>query len=443
MNRKIYNWSFGYQMCKLYVSLAQKLFYNKIIVKGVQNIPKGKPVIFAPNHQNAIQDALAVVCNVPEQVVFMARADVFSNKIISRILRFIKIMPVYRIRDGYENLAKNENAFSEAIEVLFHNKSLCLMPEGTHGDKHQLQPLIKGIFRIAFMALDNKPDNPPVIIPVGIDYSFYYRFRSQLIVQFGKPIEVAGFFELYKSSQPMALNALRTRLSEEMKKIMINIDCGEFYENIDYLRALIRPLVLKNLEYKKQNAWNRFIADNWLVEKCNIIYRQNPEFISSISNETLKTKLDLDQFKIPSEFLLKDKQSLFFIIFHAILLLVFSPIFLIGYSVHILLIRLSRLFNKHLDDRQFHSSVKFATVTFSLPIFYFLIGIIISKFNPHWYFILAVIAGVILTGEFAYCYFEKFQQLIWSIKIKVHKKFLEATIARIQNIWISFQNAKP
>jgi 1-acyl-sn-glycerol-3-phosphate acyltransferase len=442
MNRKIFNWTLGYELGRFYISLAQTLFYSKIIVKGLQNIPSGKRVIFAPNHQNAILDALAVACSNRKQVVFMARADVFNNNLFSRVLRFMKIMPVYRIRDGYENLIKNEKIFGEAIEVLQHNEFLCLMPEGTHGDKHQLQPLIKGIFRIAFMAIEKNLDNPPVIIPVGIDYSSYYPFRSQLVVQYGKPIVVADFYELYKKSPPLAINSLRISLTEEMKKLMINIDCGGFYEDIDFLRALLRPLVFKNMENEGHSAYNRFLADKWFVEKCNEIYYSKPEIFNNISIEANEIKQELVQFNISCEVLFKDLPSCFFIVVQAILLFIFSPIFIIGYTAHIGIIRLPRLFNKHFDDRQFHSSVKFATTTLLFPIYYFLIGIIISKFIPHWYFQFFVIVGIALSGEFSYYYYKKSQYFICSIRKILQGKKLETAINKAQKIWVQFQNIK-
>ncbi len=51
------------------------------------------------------------------------------------------------------------------------------------------------------------------IIPVGIEYSNYSRFRQVLTVVYGKPIEVSEFHQLYRESPEKALNELRTRLS--------------------------------------------------------------------------------------------------------------------------------------------------------------------------------------------------------------------------------------
>jgi 1-acyl-sn-glycerol-3-phosphate acyltransferase len=53
--------SVGYWMLRLYVNFAYWLFHRKIIIVGKENIPKNKPVIYAPNHPNALNDDLGVI----------------------------------------------------------------------------------------------------------------------------------------------------------------------------------------------------------------------------------------------------------------------------------------------------------------------------------------------------------------------------------------------
>ena len=48
-----------------------------------------------------------------------------------------------------------------------------------------------------------------------------------------------NFTTVYKENPERALNELRTRLSDEMKRIMIHIESEEDYEAIDELRSII------------------------------------------------------------------------------------------------------------------------------------------------------------------------------------------------------------
>ena len=376
MKPEIYKWSVFYELLRIYVNLAQRLFYHKIIVQGKENIPLNVPVILAPNHQNAIMDALAIVYSMPGQTVFMARADVFKNQITAKILKFLKIMPIYRMRDGIENIEKNKELFEEAIELLQHNKTLCLMPEGTHGNKRHLRPLLKGIFRIAFWANERCSEKQPVIIPVGIDYSDYSSFRSQLVIKFGKPIQVSGFYPEFKTNPAKAINRLKEALSMEMKRIMINIDCGEYYQMVDYLRNICRQYFMNKEGFIKKNAWQRFLSDKNFTEKFNQLYISNPLLIDNLNNEIINLRSDFKSIGIPDKMVFNKPPTWFQIILKSILLILVTPIFLFGYIIHIGIVRLPKIINRNIEDTQFHSSIKFMVTTFLFPIFYILLWFI-------------------------------------------------------------------
>ena len=90
---KYEKWSFGYYLLKKYVQFVDWLIYRKVIINGIDKIPKNKPIVFAPNHQNALSDPLAILLHTKFQPVWLARADIFKKKVVITILRFLKIMP--------------------------------------------------------------------------------------------------------------------------------------------------------------------------------------------------------------------------------------------------------------------------------------------------------------------------------------------------------------
>ena len=148
------------------------VFYRKIIVVGSENINPEHHLIYAPNHQNALMDALAVLFTHKGQPVFLARADIFRKKAIASFLYFIKMLPVYRIRDGFSSLKSNDEIFQKTIEVLKHRNGLVILPEGDHAGFRRLRQLKKGICRIAFQADEATGFQLKIkIIPVGVDYS--------------------------------------------------------------------------------------------------------------------------------------------------------------------------------------------------------------------------------------------------------------------------------
>ncbi|HPI69717.1 MAG TPA: 1-acyl-sn-glycerol-3-phosphate acyltransferase [Tenuifilaceae bacterium] len=230
----IEKWSNTYQILKYYVDFCFR-FYFPTTISGLENIPKGKTVIFAPNHQNALIDALAILSVKTWQPVFLARADIFQKPLISKILTFLKIMPVYRIRDGYGSLHKNDEVFNKTVDVLKNQNGLCLMPEGNHGDKKRLRlPLKKGLARIAFQAEEACKGTLDIhVVPVGLDYTHYSRVGSPLHIRFGPPIRVKPMLSAYKKNPATAYKELLDLVAQGIKNEIINVFI--FSKNHNYI----------------------------------------------------------------------------------------------------------------------------------------------------------------------------------------------------------------
>ena len=68
------------------------LFYRKIRIYNKERIPKEGHLIFTPNHQNALLDALALLCKIDRQLIFLARSDVFKKKKETDLLFYLKVI---------------------------------------------------------------------------------------------------------------------------------------------------------------------------------------------------------------------------------------------------------------------------------------------------------------------------------------------------------------
>ena len=262
------------------------LYFRKVESVNNSNLPRKMPVILAPNHQNALMDALAFCYDTELQPVFLARADIFKKKAAIAFLTDINIMPIFRIRDGISNVRKNDEIFEKSLRVI-HNKlnPLCIFPEGNHGDKRRIRPLVKGIFRIAFMAQETYGETPAVkIVPVGIDYSHYQKFRSTLFLNYGKPIEISEFYPLWKANPVDAINRLRDRLSEELKKLVIHIETVEYYDLYMKLRGVYNPTMREKMGIQDNSLAGRFRADKKMIELLDQTLEKKPEDIAFIES---------------------------------------------------------------------------------------------------------------------------------------------------------------
>ena len=169
------------------------------------------------------------------QKVFVARADIFKDPKRAKILTWLKIMPINRVRDGLDEVRHNDETINKAVDTLRDEVPFCILPEGTHRPMHSLLPLNKGIFRIALQANDTFGAEKPIyIVPVGLEYGDYYHLWDSVTVNIGKPINVTDFCRQHAElTYPQLMMALREELTLRMRELILWVPDDEHYdENI-------------------------------------------------------------------------------------------------------------------------------------------------------------------------------------------------------------------
>ena len=231
---EIYEDNFIYSSLVHYISRSFRRAYKRVEYSGLNNIPTDGTVIFSPNHANTLMDALAVLSIQEKKMVFVARADIFKNPAARKFLTFIKIMPINRIRDGVDALKENDAIIEKCVETLKARVPFCILPEGTHRAQHSLLPLRKGIVRIAYETYETVKDTMPIyILPIGLEYEDYFKYRSNLLVTVGKPIVLQDFIRSHEGLDlQKQMRQLLNELEEKMKENIICIPSDSDYEDI-------------------------------------------------------------------------------------------------------------------------------------------------------------------------------------------------------------------
>ncbi len=226
---KIWQKDLGYSLLRPFVDSTTKSGYRKVEVHGYENIPKDGAVIIAPNHCNTLMDALVILRAFKDETVFGARADIFNKPLIARIMYFLRILPQIRQRDGLRNVLKNNETQEVIVETLENQVRFCIFPEGRHRPEHSLQQLGKGVFRAALAANSKFGDKFPVyIVPTGIEYGDYFRYRSTSLVVFGKPINVTEFVRSNEvENEVQLIEPLKKELASRMSELITYIKDDE------------------------------------------------------------------------------------------------------------------------------------------------------------------------------------------------------------------------
>ena len=175
-----------YQFLKIIVGALLRIFCREIIINKPQILKIHGPVLLASNHPNSLLDAIIIDVLFDQPVYSLARGDVFKNRLIIRLLTSLKMLPVYRVSEGTENLGINYETFDACKSIFKKNGIVQIFSEGLCINEWRLRPLKKGTARLA---LSSWEDGIPLkVIPVGINYSSFRRFGKNVFINFGNTI---------------------------------------------------------------------------------------------------------------------------------------------------------------------------------------------------------------------------------------------------------------
>lgn len=186
-----------YQFAKNVVKIVLKPKY-KVKEMGLENIPKtGGPVIICSNHiSNYDPPIVGMTC--PRDIYFMAKEELFENKLFGFILRNVHAFPIKR---GMTD----RNALRQGLEVLKDGNVLGLFPEGTRSKTGEIK---KGLAGAGFFALRSQA----TIVPCAIIGQ--YKSKEPLLVVYGSPVEMESLRKNKASAQEVT-----DVIMNEIKKI--------------------------------------------------------------------------------------------------------------------------------------------------------------------------------------------------------------------------------
>lgn len=430
--KAIDEWALDYWLLQSYAKLCFSIYYRKVEVVNKNRIPLNQPVILAPNHQNALMDAMVLVCKTQFQNVFLARADIFKGKRMTRFLTFLNIMPIYRMRDGIENVKRNDVVFEKTLQVLHNMRNpLGLFAEGNHGDKRRLRPLVKGLFRIGLQAQENYGNLPAVkIIPVGIDYGHYQHFRSTLFVNVGEPIEVSSFNDTYRENPVLAINQLKDAFSAALSRQMIDIQTEEFYDLYMHLREIFNDEMLEELSIQDTSLASKFKADKAMIELLNKELSRNPENMRSLNEVVSDYQQSVRKAGLRDWVIRKQPFSLLGMALSVLAKLLLLPVFLFGFLNNWLPYWFTGTRVKNIKDTQFHSSFKYVIGMIAFPLWYLILAAVVAFLGaPAWTVVLYVIL-LPVTGLAAFHYYICLKKLVAKIKFTLYRNSAKMTHLR-------------
>ncbi|MES2776308.1 MAG: 1-acyl-sn-glycerol-3-phosphate acyltransferase [Bacteroidota bacterium] len=175
-----------YLFLKGLLRLSMLFFYRRVTYINRKGLGLKGPMLIAANHPNSFLDALFFgVCNY-HGVHVITRGDVFEKPSMGKMLRSFKLIPIYRIRDGKDKLANNDETAEAVIEVLRQGGIVMIFVEGFCAHQTTLQlPLKKGAARM--IAESWKRGIEVKVQPLWMRYDSFKDFGKILDQNFGQP----------------------------------------------------------------------------------------------------------------------------------------------------------------------------------------------------------------------------------------------------------------
>ena len=231
------------------------------------------------NHVNALIDVVVIQASTDKDLRPLARSGLFLNPVLKPILNMIGAVPIYRRNDPGtdpdQNTNQNQDSFIKCYELLAENETIIIFPEGqSHSDPH-INKLKTGAARIALGA-KQKNNKAPTVLPVGLTFSRKGKFRSDVLVQYGIPIDLS-IPDKMDSFESVEL--VTDRIKQELAKVTLTADS---WEDIYLITRLEKFFALRRGKYRKGQLKDRFHALQRLIDAQRILRVYEPDKVRSL-----------------------------------------------------------------------------------------------------------------------------------------------------------------
>lgn len=208
-----------YSLLKRYARFAIKIYCTKIIINKPEVLKSRGPLLFASNHPNSFLDGMILTTLLNEPLYSLARGDAFKNSWVNKILRKLKLLPVYRTSEGVENLEHNYTTFDACRETFKENGMVLIFSEGQCENEWHLRPLKKGTARLSITSW--KQGIPLTVLPTAFNYSSFKKFGKEVHLFFGEPIDANAVLQ-HETDGKLFLS-FNEQLNDQLQKMVYEI----------------------------------------------------------------------------------------------------------------------------------------------------------------------------------------------------------------------------
>ncbi|HEX4962346.1 MAG TPA: 1-acyl-sn-glycerol-3-phosphate acyltransferase [Thermoanaerobaculia bacterium] len=235
----------GYAVVRALARLLLALFYRRIDVVGIENVPAEGGLVVAANHHNSVVDAMLLIARLPRRGRALANAPLFGHVLMGPFLRLVGALPVHRRQEAGTDPARNAALFAATTATLRGGGAIVIFPEGRTQAEPVLLELRTGAARMllaAELATEELAAQPVVtLLPVGLVFNAPGTFREgTALVLIGPPIPTADAVALARSEPERAARVLTEDLAAALRGVIVEADDRQTLSHLRFAEELWR-----------------------------------------------------------------------------------------------------------------------------------------------------------------------------------------------------------
>lgn len=259
------------------------IFYRKQYRINAHHFKTPAPCIIVGNHPNTLVDVLIAAKEKKAIVHFLANASLFSTKFSNWALTKLYGIKVERPKDVKGRRIDNAEGFRISADFLSRHGTLFVAAEGSSKVERRLRKLKTGTARIALdTAKKNDWTMPLKVLPVGLTYEKPKLAGYALLFNFGAPIDVLDYKDLYLQDTVKGVKKLTRDIQASMQDLLLHTDPED--DDVDKLVQTLER-IHKN-EYHNDHAQQFHLSKKWIASLLHLKAEDTAVY------EKLKTKIN-------------------------------------------------------------------------------------------------------------------------------------------------------
>lgn len=395
-----------------------RVYFRRVEVVGLEHVPRKSPVIFVLNHPNALVDPAFLLSLAPRRVSFLAKAPLFRMPVLGFFVRAMDCLPVYRHQDEGEDVSKNREMFLAARKLLARGGTIGICPEGVSHDEPRLRPIKTGAARIALGAVSAGEVLDLRIVPAGLYYTSKTKFRSAVLLYFGKPLDVSPV-ELEADGNPprAAVKDLSNRIECALREVMLDAEHEDAHQTITRAERIFSS---ESWEEGTESLAEELQLQQRFAKAYQVLRERAPERLrrlevrmSRFEEELTQAGVDPDDLSPPTSTLDVFTHLITRVVLFLALILPATVGALVHYPAYRLGGFIATRFSKNDDDVV--STVKILSAMLLFPLTWVVVAAAAYQVQG-WSLVLVAILLIPLAGYLAIRFFEGFDKFLGGLR---------------------------